>query len=204
MEARARPLDPRLPALRTATDDGAMAVLLAGRLEPAGRSEWGGRLEVRHRVLKHTPGKRCVLRYRLAASGGSGPARVLVGKLYRPPRGERIFALQAALWDAAGRLPPSAGGFGMPEPLAYLPELSMILQTAVPGWPLTGLSAASDWGVALRQSADNLACLHRLSPPGWDRRGIASGNPFTVRALAYICAGHLTHHATIVRERYLQ
>ncbi|MGH9683596.1 MAG: DinB family protein [Candidatus Acidiferrales bacterium] len=38
----------------------------------------------------------------------------------------------------------------------------------------------------------------------WMRRGVASGNPFTVRALAYITAGHLTHHVTILRERYLQ
>ncbi len=38
----------------------------------------------------------------------------------------------------------------------------------------------------------------------WDRRGIASGNPFTVRALAYITAGHLAHHARVLRTRYLK
>ena len=37
----------------------------------------------------------------------------------------------------------------------------------------------------------------------WDRSGIASGNRFTVRALAYIMAGHVTHHVRILRERYL-
>lgn len=37
----------------------------------------------------------------------------------------------------------------------------------------------------------------------WNRTGIASGNPFTVRALAYILAGHLTHHLSILKERYL-
>ena len=37
----------------------------------------------------------------------------------------------------------------------------------------------------------------------WTRRGIASDNPFTVRALAFIIAGHLTHHMKIIRERYL-
>src|SRR5690349_13305307 len=42
-------------------------------------------------------------------------------------------------------------------------------------------------------------------PPAaaWTRRGTASGNPFTVRALAYLTAGHVTHHMNIVRERYL-
>lgn len=37
----------------------------------------------------------------------------------------------------------------------------------------------------------------------WNRSGIASGNPFTVRALAYIVAGHLEHHISILKERYL-
>jgi hypothetical protein len=37
----------------------------------------------------------------------------------------------------------------------------------------------------------------------WLRRGIASDNPFTVRALAFLVAGHVTHHLKIVRERYL-
>ncbi|HEY6785570.1 MAG TPA: DinB family protein [Gemmatimonadales bacterium] len=33
--------------------------------------------------------------------------------------------------------------------------------------------------------------------------GVASGNPITVRALAYIVAGHCFHHARILKERYL-
>jgi len=37
----------------------------------------------------------------------------------------------------------------------------------------------------------------------WNRTGIASGNPFTVRSLAYILAGHLDHHLSILKERYL-
>ena len=35
------------------------------------------------------------------------------------------------------------------------------------------------------------------------RRGTANQNPYTVRALAYIIAGHERHHTGIVRERYL-
>jgi hypothetical protein len=34
-------------------------------------------------------------------------------------------------------------------------------------------------------------------------RGVASGNPFTVRAPAFIVAGHFAHHMAILRERYL-
>jgi hypothetical protein len=35
------------------------------------------------------------------------------------------------------------------------------------------------------------------------RSGIASGNSVSVRALAYIAAGHVSHHVAILRERYL-
>jgi len=41
-----------------------------------------------------------------------------------------------------------------------------------------------------------------LSPEAWMRRGVAGGNPFTVRALAFITAGHVAHHLKILRERY--
>lgn len=42
-----------------------------------------------------------------------------------------------------------------------------------------------------------------LPADAWTRRGIASDNPVTVRALAFICAGHVNHHLGILRERYL-
>jgi hypothetical protein len=46
--------------------------------------------------------------------------------------------------------------------------------------------------------------LFRNMPSGaWTRSGIASDNRFTVRALAYIIPGHVTHHASVLRERYL-
>ena len=44
--------------------------------------------------------------------------------------------------------------------------------------------------------------FRNLPPEAWLRRGIASDNPFTVRALAYLGAGHVTHHLRILRERY--
>jgi hypothetical protein len=48
-----------------------------------------------------------------------------------------------------------------------------------------------------------LAFFRNLPAEAWTRSGTASGNPFTVKALAYIVAGHLAHHVAIVRERYL-
>ena len=49
-----------------------------------------------------------------------------------------------------------------------------------------------------------LSFFRDLPGEAWTRRGIASDNPFTVRALAYIAAGHVEHHLAILRERYRQ
>ena len=48
-----------------------------------------------------------------------------------------------------------------------------------------------------------LSFFRGLPAEAWSRRGIASGNPFTVRALAFIAAGHVNHHVKVIRERYL-
>jgi hypothetical protein len=37
----------------------------------------------------------------------------------------------------------------------------------------------------------------------WAIRGIADGNSFTVRAIAWLIAGHTAHHLALLRERYL-
>lgn len=45
--------------------------------------------------------------------------------------------------------------------------------------------------------------FQHLPAEAWSRRGIASNQPVTVNALAYIIAGHLAHHVQILTERYL-
>src|SRR5215469_1745624 len=53
----------------------------------------------------------------------------------------------------------------------------------------------------LRQSS--LWFFRSLSPEAWMRRGIASENQVSVRAIAYIIAGHELHHRRILQEKYL-
>ena len=55
---------------------------------------------------------------------------------------------------------------------------------------------------AVREST--LSLLQTLPEGAWDRKGIASERPFTVRALAYIIPGHVAHHVRILKERYLK
>jgi hypothetical protein len=51
--------------------------------------------------------------------------------------------------------------------------------------------------------ASTLSFFRNMPPEAWKRSGVAGGNPFTVRAIAYIVAGHTAHHVAILRERYL-
>jgi len=48
-----------------------------------------------------------------------------------------------------------------------------------------------------------VSLLAHLPREAWGRRGIASGKGVSVRALAWITAGHERHHARVLRERYL-
>ncbi len=50
--------------------------------------------------------------------------------------------------------------------------------------------------------AATLALFHGFSDKEFARSGVASNNHITVRAIAYIVAGHEHHHVNILRERY--
>ncbi len=54
---------------------------------------------------------------------------------------------------------------------------------------------------AIRASTIDL--FRYLPSEAWLRRGKASDYEFTVRALAYIAAGHVNHHVRVLKERYL-
>lgn len=55
---------------------------------------------------------------------------------------------------------------------------------------------------ALRSA--NILLLEHLNGEAWTCSGIVNGNPISVRALAYIMAGHVRHHLKVLKERYLQ
>lgn len=49
----------------------------------------------------------------------------------------------------------------------------------------------------------NLKMFESFNDEMWTRIGTASGNPVSVRAIAYILAGHFIHHAAVIEEKYL-
>lgn len=84
--------------------------------------------------------------------------------------------------------------------------------TPLPGFEQDGYITNGNFDV--RQLADlaaefetvrqsTLFLLRHLTDEAWLRRGVASDNPVTVRALAYMMAGHELHHVEILRSRYL-
>jgi len=55
--------------------------------------------------------------------------------------------------------------------------------------------------IAVRRATITL--LRNLDETAWMRRGVANKNEVTVRALAYITAGHELHHRRILEEKYV-
>jgi thiamine kinase-like enzyme len=155
--------DRKLPGLIRATNDQAMRSIFSTLLL---RNADGA--PVQHAVLKHTPGKRCVIAYHLASPENAVHAAVVIGKLYRRDRGEKIFQNLRQLWRAA-----AGTNFGMPEPLAYVPELGMVMQSVVPGKPLEKFSRGEDLAFAIRLVAHNLAALHSLSVTADEKKTMA-------------------------------
>ncbi len=49
----------------------------------------------------------------------------------------------------------------------------------------------------------SVGLFKELPPAALARTGVANNNPVSVRALAWIIAGHERHHVKIIRERYL-
>lgn len=101
--------------------------------------------------------------------------------------GERIFVFRA-LWFARG----------FPNPLpGYDQEIGV-----------NGAGADEvSWAALVEEFRSirlaTLAFLRNLPADAWLRSGIANDSPATVRALAYILAGHVAHHTEILKQRYL-
>ena len=101
---------------------------------------------------------------------------------------ERVFAYRA-LWFARG--------FDTP-----LPSFEQVIAVAAAGADSIPWARHIQEFRAVRLATASL--FRNLPAEAWARQGVASGNPVTVRALAWITAGHATHHAAVLRERYLQ
>jgi hypothetical protein len=83
-------------------------------------------------------------------------------------------------------------------PLPSFDEKAWAPQTHADDHPLA--SHVEDFQ-AIRLST--LTLMRNFPTDAWMRRGVASDNSITVRALAFILAGHVSHHLNVLREKYL-
>jgi len=100
---------------------------------------------------------------------------------------ERAFAFRV-LWFARGFQTP-------------LPGFDQDI--AANGAEADAVSWASHVEEFRRVRLSTISLLHNVPAEGWTKCGIASDKFVTVRALAWIIPGHVAHHLTILRERYL-
>ena len=100
---------------------------------------------------------------------------------------ERIFAVRALRFARSDA-----------TPLPGFEQDDYIRNSTFDSYPLAEL--ASELG-SVRESTVFL--FKHLNADAWMRRGIANGAEVSVRALAYIIAGHELHHREILRARYL-
>ncbi|HJQ14711.1 MAG TPA: phosphotransferase [Anaerolineales bacterium] len=87
------------------------------------------------RILSYKPGSRCTIRYELEYEALPDPAtrnpQVLIGKVYRKgSKAQNAYEGMLTLWHS-----PLADGstVTIAEPIACLPDLKLMLQTAIPG-----------------------------------------------------------------------
>jgi uncharacterized damage-inducible protein DinB len=100
---------------------------------------------------------------------------------------ERIFVARALRFARAD--PTALPGFEQDD---------YVRNSAFNEFPLAELATELE---SLRRST--VLFFSHLSEEAWMRRGTANGAEVTVRALAYIIAGHELHHRGILEARYL-
>ena len=138
-------------------------------------------------------------------------------------QGRETQALLAGVADAKAMHRYAPGKWSVKEVIGHLADTERVFcyraltfaradETPLPGFdekawapagrfdarPLKDLAAELD---AVRRAT--IALLAGLDAEALARRGTANNNPITVRALAWIIAGHERHHVAILRERYL-
>jgi hypothetical protein len=152
-------VDERIETLAEVLDP----VALAQHLRAVSSAPWNGRgVEEAGvvRVIRHNVGKRCTLEIGVRAGGDW---HFLIGKVYRKDR-TKVFQSMEAIRQA-GFGPQEE--FSIPQPVAYLPSLRLLLQEKVEG-PVAGDVFKSGGERSQADAAERcarwLARFHALAP----------------------------------------
>lgn len=132
------------------------------------------------RLLRALPEEKGDLRY----APGKWSVREVIGHVVDA---ERIFTYRALRFARADETALSSF-----DENAYVASASFNDRTLA--------SLLDEWEAVRRASVLLFAAMNATE---WMRRGIASHNPMSVRAAAWVTAGHELHHTDILRKRYL-
>src|ERR1041385_978144 len=119
-----------------------------------------------------------------AAAEGKWTIREIVGHLID---GERVFGYRAFCIARGER--QNLPGFEQDDYLQTAPYNNIDLEDLLSELRLVRLA--------------NIAMFRTLDEESWSRTGLANNNEVSVRAIAFIMAGHVRHHMNVLREKYL-
>ncbi|MBL8156145.1 MAG: DinB family protein [Anaerolineae bacterium] len=135
---------------------------------------------------------------------------------------EELRTLLRSVNEAQAEVRPAPGEWSIKEVLGHITDTERVMSyralwiargntTPIPGFDQDDFVRATDFNrrslsdlldeFAFHRQA-NLLCFRPLTEAEIDRRGTASGYPFSVRALLYILPGHVMHHIESLKRDY--
>lgn len=144
----------------------------------------------------------------------------LIGLLSQQP--DDLQTLLLNLSDEQASTRPAPGEWSVKEVLGHIADSERVFayralriargdQTPLPGFEQNDYVSATDFNIRspgdileefTLQRRSNVLLVRSLTDEEINRRGIASGNPISVRALLHILAGHVEHHLESLRTDY--
>lgn len=135
---------------------------------------------------------------------------------------EELRALLRSVSEAQAEARPAPGEWSIKEVLGHVTDTERVMSfravwivrgnaTPLPGFDQDDFVRGTDFNRrSLRDLLDefafqrqaNLLCFRALTEAEIDRRGTASGYPFSTRALLYILPGHVMHHIESLKRDY--
>jgi hypothetical protein len=136
---------------------------------------------------------------------------------------EETLALLRVLSESQGELRYAPGKWSIKEVIGHLIDAERIFtyralrmarsdRTPLPGFDENFYVENGNFGERrIVELADEFQAVRKssvyifrhLGEDAWARRGVASDNEMSVRAIAHILAGHELHHLGLIRTRYL-
>ncbi|PYM98305.1 MAG: hypothetical protein DME07_23180 [Candidatus Rokuibacteriota bacterium] len=158
------PMDRKLPALLQA----ASAVEMSRRLGEVGLVG-DGFAEGSAEVVRYKPGRKALLRYQPRGPGST----VAYGKLHGDDRGALLFQMGCTLLET---------GFPTPRPLAYLPDLRLVVHGEGRGHRLRDLQAHPGFAGWMADVAEVLSRLHGTRDPRLRRHSLGDESKTVIAA----------------------